>query len=119
MDKTEVAKAFLLFCGEEGAEVTYEGLLDQGIETVKRNLKANADETETRLCYLAAAVAYRQYVNITAPRDKVACTFAGTIAENTDATQKLETAKLILECHYANCIDLLKEQDFVFVAVKG
>ena len=54
---------------------------------------------------------------ITAARDRAACTFAGTVAQNTDGSQKLRFAELLVQAYENLCHALLEEKSFLFLAV--
>ena len=91
--------------------------LDEAVLEVQQALKDGADEDDARLNWLAAAVAFLRYTEITAARDRAACTFAGTIAQNTDAAQKLEFAGLLVQAYRRLCRSLLEDETFLFQTV--
>ena len=95
MVQNQIRSLFLLFAGEEELP----------------------DEDDARLNWLAAAVAFLRYTEITAARDRAACTFAGTIAQNTDAAQKLEFAGLLVQAYRRLCRSLLEDETFLFQTV--
>lgn len=85
MSDEQITLLFGLFAGEDVLAETYESILTMAAEEVRQQLLPGADEMDARLCYLAAAVAFLRYTEITAARDRATCTFAGTVAQNTDA----------------------------------
>ena len=85
MVQNQIRSLFLLFAGEEELPDAVQPVLDEAVLEVQQALKDGADEDDARLNWLAAAVAFLRYTEITAARDRAACTFAGTIAQNTDA----------------------------------
>lgn len=117
MNQEQVALLFGLFAGEDTLAEPYGAVLEMAVQEVKQALKADADETDARLCYLAAAVAFQRYTEITAARDRAACTFAGTIAQNTDAAQKLAFAQSLVWAYRGLCRSLLEDETFAFQAV--
>ena len=54
---------------------------------------------------------------VPAARDRAACTFAGTIVQNTDAAQKLEFAGLLVQAYRRLCRSLLEDETFLFQTV--
>lgn len=117
MNQEQIALLFGLFAGPEVLAESYTAVLEMAAQEVRQSLKAEADETDARLCYLAAALGFLRYTEITAARDRAACTFAGTIAQNTDASQKLSFARLLVQAYRGLCRSLLEDEDFVFQAV--
>ena len=119
MVQNQIRSLFLLFAGEEELPDAVQPVLDEAVLEVQQALKDGADEDDARLNWLAAAVAFLRYTEITAARDRAACTFAGTIAQNTDAAQKLEFAGLLVQAYRRLCRSLLEDETFLFQAVLG
>ena len=119
MVQNQIRSLFLLFAGEEELPDAVQPVLDEAVLEVQQALKAGADEDDARLNWLAAAVAFLRYTEITAARDRAACTFAGTIAQNTDAAQKLEFAGLLVQAYRRLCRSLLEDETFLFQTVSG
>ena len=109
MNESQIALLFGLFAGSDVDTGKYQSLLELAVE--------DADESDARLNYLAAAVALVHYTELTAPRDRTACTFAGTIAQNTDAAQKLAFAQTFAAGCRTMCRDLLLDDTFQFFTV--
>ena len=78
MVQNQIRSLFLLFAGEEELPDAVQPVLDEAVLEVQQALKDGADEDDARLNWLAAAVAFLRYTEITAARDRAACTFAGT-----------------------------------------
>ena len=114
MVQNQIRSLFLLFAGEEELPDAVQPVLDEAVLEVQQALKDGADEDDARLNWLAAAVAFLRY---TAARDRAACTFAGTIAQNTDAAQKLEFAGLLVQAYRRLCRSLLEDETFLFQTV--
>ena len=106
MSETQIALLFGLFAGEEVLPEMYQSILNMAAQEVKQMLISEDSQTDTRLNYLAAAVAFLRYTEITAARDRAACTIAGTIAQNTDAAQKLIFAKELVNAYRELCREL-------------
>ena len=117
MDEEKVTTLFSLFVDEDGAAEDYAAVITISMQEVTQQLLEDADETDARLCYLAAAVALLRYTEITAARDRAACTFAGTIAQNTDASQKLSFAQALVSGYRSLCRSLLEDEFFSFQAI--
>lgn len=117
MNEEQIALLFGLFAGETVLASSYTAVLQMAKQEVRQALKAEADETDARLCYLAAAVALLRYTEITAARDRTACTFAGTIAQNTDGEQKHAFALRLVAAYRNLCRELLEDETFLFQAV--
>lgn len=117
MVQNQIRSLFLLFAGEEELPDAVQPVLDEAVLEVQQALKDGADEDDARLNWLAAAVAFLRYTEITAARDQAACTFAGTIAQNTDAAQKLEFAGLLVQAYRRLCRSLLEDETFLFQTV--
>ena len=117
MVQNQIRSLFLLFAGEEELPDAVQPVLDEAVLEVQQALKDGADEDDARLNWLAAAVAFLRYTEITAARYRAACTFAGTIVQNTDAAQKLEFAGLLVQAYRRLCRSLLEDETFLFQTV--
>ena len=113
MVQNQIRSLFLLFAGEEELPDAVQPVLDEAVLEVQQALKDGADEDDARLNWLA----FLRYTEITAARDRAACTFAGTIAQNTDAAQKLEFAGLLVQAYHRLCRSLLEDETFLFQTV--
>ena len=114
MEQAQIAHLFGLFAGDDTLGETYGAVLETAVLEVEQALRPDADAADARLNWLAAAVGYTQ---ITAARDRAACTFAGTVAQNTDGSQKLRFAELLVQAYENLCHALLEEKSFLFLAV--
>lgn len=117
MNEDQVNLLFGLFAGEDVVPEDYPELVEMAIEEVEEALLPDADVTDGKLCFLAGAVAALRYTQITAARDQTACTYAGGIAQNTDAVQKLKFAYELVEAYRRLCRHLLRDDAFAFRAV--
>ena len=94
MEQAQIARLFGLFAGDDTLGETYGAVLET-----------------------AVLVGFLRYTQITAARDRAACTFAGTVAQNTDGSQKLRFAELLVQAYENLCHALLEEKSFLFLAV--
>ena len=113
MNESQIALLFGLFAGSDVDTGEYQSLLELAVTEVRQALREDADESDARLNYLAAAVALVHYTELTAPRDRTAC----TIAQNTDAAQKLAFAQTFAAGCRTMCRDLLLDDTFQFFTV--
>ena len=86
MQYESIKDLFLLYAGQPAAQ-HYETLIPAAIQEVERMLLPMADPGDPRLEQLAAALCNQRLQELEAPRDRAACTYAGTIAQQTDSTQ--------------------------------
>ena len=70
MNMEQVALLFGLFAGPDVVAEEYTPILTMAVQEVPQGLLPDADETDARLCYLAAAVALLRYTEMTAARDR-------------------------------------------------
>lgn len=106
-------RSLLLYAGQPAAQ-HYETLIPAAIQEVERMLLPMADPGDPRLEQLAAALCNQRLQELEAPRDRAACTYAGTIAQQTDSTQKLAAADRLVQDTKARCRDLLRDDTFAF-----
>ena len=118
MSLETIHSLFCLFSGEEDSHA-FAPLITTAVQEVQQQLREDADETDIRLCYLAASIAHLRYTQICGARDYPFATFAGNIARVADSSQKLSFAEKLVMAYQRLCRDLLKNQDFVFFAVGG
>ena len=114
MEQAQIARLFGLFAGDDTLGETYGAVLETAVLEVEQALRPDADAADA---WLAAAVGFLRYTQITAARDRAACTFAGTVAQNTDGSQKLRFAELLVQAYENLCHALLEEKSFLFLAV--
>lgn len=116
MNMQMIGSLFTLFSGEDDVQ-RYMPLLMTAVHEVTGKLRSDADVTEVRLCYLAAAIANLRYTQMHGAREKALATYAGTIARQSDAEQQVCFAGRLVHSYRALCSDLLRDEDFVFVGV--
>ena len=118
MDMERVAALFTLFSGETDVE-TYQPVIDASAREVRQMLRKDADETDVRLTYLAAAIANQHYTELCGAREKALATFAGTIARQNDASQQLYFAKQLVYSYQTLCASLVVTPEFQFRTIGG
>ncbi len=116
MNMEMIVSLFRLFSGEQDTEL-HMPLLVTAVHEVTARLRTEADTSEARLCYLAAAVANLRYTQMYGARDRALATYAGTIARQSDASQQLDFAVQLVRSYYGLCSDLLRDDAFVFAGV--
>lgn len=118
MNLQMIGSLFTLFSGEEDQN-KYLPLLMTAVHEVRAQLVPDADGSEVRLCYLAAAIANLRFTQMYGAREKALATYAGTIARQSDGAQQLRFAMHLVQSYRALCRDLLRDEEFVFVGVRG
>jgi len=112
MDIDEAKKVFELFTGEENGE-EYFMILSLAVYETETMLRPEADPTDARLNYLAAAIAYYRVQQILAARERAAVTYAGKVLKESQ-NSAYEYSKLLLRDYMQICGDLIKPQNFIF-----
>ncbi|MBR1555901.1 MAG: hypothetical protein IJ644_11005 [Oscillospiraceae bacterium] len=118
MNMQMIYSLFRLFSGEQDTQ-KYMPLLTTAMQEVKASLRNPEDETEVRLCYLAAAVANLRYTQMFGAREKALATYAGTAARQSDPSHQIHFAEQLVHSYKALCSDLVQEKDFFFAGVRG
>ncbi len=112
-----ISSLFVLFSGETDSR-RYLPLITAAVYEVMQQLRPEADGSEARLCYLAAAVANLRYVQMFGARETALATYAGNVTRNSDFSH-IRFAKQLVLSYRRLCTDLLKEEDFVFTGIRG
>lgn len=118
MNMQMISSLFSLFSGEKDVSACLP-LLMAAVEEVRQELRAEAELTDVRLCYLAAAVANLRYTQMYGAQTKVLATYAGTIARQNDTTQQQQFAAQLVDSYRALCAPLLRDRAFVFSGIRG
>ncbi|MBR3630986.1 MAG: hypothetical protein IKN55_11035 [Oscillospiraceae bacterium] len=117
MDMKMIGGLFTLFSGETDV-CGYLPLLNLAAAEVRRALREGADETDVRLCYLAAAVANLRYRQIWGTRAGVTAVYAGTVPAAPDCV-KDDMAYRLVAAYKAVCRDMLRDETFFFIGIGG
>ena len=117
MDMQMIGGLFTLFSGETDVS-GYLPLLSLAAAEVRRALRDGADETDVRLCYLAAAVANLRYQEIWGIRGGETAVYAGNIAAAPDGVRG-SMAERLVSAYRAACAELLRDETFFFIGTGG
>ncbi|MDE5754172.1 MAG: hypothetical protein K2H89_06510 [Oscillospiraceae bacterium] len=118
MNMQVITSLFSLFSGENDTD-HFLPILTTACEEVTSILRESADTSETRLCYLVAAVANLRYTEIYGARENALATYAGTIARESDATHQLHFAQQLVKSYQGLCRDLIRDSGAFLFSVKG
>lgn len=118
MNMQMIGSLFALFSGEQDVQ-KFLPLLMTAVQEVMQELREDADGSEVRLCYLAAAIANLRYTQMYGAQEKALATYAGTIARQSDSDQQLRFAKQLVYSYRSLCADLIRDTDFVFYGIRG
>lgn len=116
MDIENVKSLFVLFSSQSDTE-TYLPLINSAISEVTYSLRDDADPSDTRLEYFAAAIANLRYTQILAAKDKIIHTKNGDLAANGNGSQQLEFAYALVREYRVLVYTLLNDGDFAFFGV--
>ena len=116
MNIESVKSLFRLFSGEDGEENA--PLIELAAGEVGRMLIPDADSSDVRLDFLAAAVAYYRMARIKASRDRTQVTYAGKMLKNGEGSP-CEAAAGLLREYMQLCSDLISSKTFVFAGYSG
>ena len=117
MELTFVMTIFSMLSHQSGTE--YLPLIQLSVMEVSRGLKADTDKNDSRLGYLAGAIANLRYVELECVREKQILTVSGGVAVNSGTSERYELAKKIVSEYKRLCVDLLGDSDFAFFGTKG
>ena len=117
MDISDITEIFELFTGEENG-IEYFRIINLAMYETGMMLRPDADRTDTRLNYLAAAIAYYRFQQILAARERAAVTYAGKVLKESQNTA-YEYSKLLMKDYMQICSDLIKPQGFIFSSFSG
>ena len=117
MDISDITEIFELFTGEENG-IEYFRIINLAMYETGMMLRPDADRTDTRLNYLAAAIAYYMFQQILAARERAAVTYAGKVLKESQNTA-YEYSKLLMKDYMQICSDLIKPQGFIFSSFSG
>lgn len=117
MDLNKIGGLFTLLSGETDVSGCLP-LLELSAAEVRRGLREDADETDLRLCWFAAALANLRYRQICGARDGVLATYAGTVGDAPDSS-KMSFAERLASSYRGMCRDLLRDEAFCFLGTGG
>lgn len=117
MDLNRIGALFTLLSGERDVTGNLP-LLEMSAAEVRRALREDADETDLRLCWFAAAIANLRYQQICGARDGALATYAGTAGNVQDGVKKSFAERLAVS-YRRTCRDLLRDEAFCFLGTGG
>ena len=113
MNIEKIRTLFTLFSGEDVLD-TYVPLITLAVDEVNRMLLPNADSTDVRLDFLAAAIANNRLQKIKNARDRSEITFAGKML-SADRGSLIYSEKLVSD-YLQLCSELINSKTFIFSA---
>ncbi|MDE5884812.1 MAG: hypothetical protein K2H29_07050 [Oscillospiraceae bacterium] len=113
-----ITSLFSFFTGEADPD-QFLPLLTASIQEVRSVLLENADESDTRLCYLVASVANLRYTEIHGARENCLATYAGTISRESDSAQRMRFAQQLVRSYQTLCRDLIQNADAFLISTRG
>ena len=94
MDVDAALKIFEIFTGQRNGE-EYFRIINLAVYETGMMLRPGADQTDTRLNFLAAAIAYYRVQQIFAARERAAVTYAGKVLKESQ-NSAYEYSKLLV-----------------------
>ena len=76
-------------------------------------LLPDADDTDIRLNFLSAAIAFYRLQQIMAARERAECTYAGKVLRESQ-NSAYDYSKRLLRDYFQICNDLLSSKNFIF-----
>ena len=113
MTYNSVHEIFVILSGEES--VDYRPIIELAIDEVERMLLPDADDTDSRLNYLAGSLANYRYHQAICSRENSAVTYAGQM-KKTQADASISYAEKLFHDYMRLCKDLVKYDDFIFIS---
>lgn len=114
MNIESVKSLFELFSGESQEE--YLPLEELAVAEVEKMLLPDADPTDIRLNFLAAALANYRLSQIKASRDRTKVTYAGKML---DPSAGVNSAAGLLRDYLQLCSSLIRPRTFIFGSFSG
>ena len=112
MDIQKVTALFELFTGtHNGTE--YQQIILLAMYETRIMLLPDADDSDVRLNFLSAAIAFYRLQQIMAARERAEFTYAGKVLKESQNTA-YEYSKKLLRDYFQICSDLLYSQNFIF-----
>lgn len=115
MNIESVKTLFCLFSGEDHTE-QYTPVIRLAMTETEKILRPDADMSDIRLDFLAAAMAHYRVRQLHASQDRSRYTYAGKMAASVQA-HDLVCAEKLLRDYYSMCSDLIVPQTFFFMGV--
>lgn len=116
MNLQQTAPIFTLFSGETDT-ASLQPLLHGAIEEVRGMLRADADETDERLTYLAAAIANLRHSQMLAAQQTKVYTNAGSAPKADGSGNRPLFAQSLADAYLNAAAPLLRDDRFVFSVI--
>lgn len=116
MTLQQVAPIFILFSGEK-MKAELQPLLQSAITEVRGMLRADADETDERLAFLAAAIANLRHSQMLAAQQTKIYTSAGSAPKADGSGKRPLFAQALAQAYLKYAAPLLRDDDFVFSVI--
>ena len=114
MNIESVKSLFELFSGE--SQEDYLPLVELAVSEVEGMLFPDADITDIRLAFLAAAIANYRLSRINASRDRTKVTYAGKML---DSSGTQNSAASLLKDYLQLCSSIIRPKTFIFAGFSG
>ena len=113
----KVLQLFALFANLSTAD-PWRGIAEAAIAQTERECRPDADRSDLRLCYYAAALANWQYRQIIAAQGALSPTYAGAVPAQRDDSAPCTLAQRLVLAYRAAAADLLRDSSFLFRGVR-
>lgn len=118
--EAKVMQLFALFANLETTD-PWRGIAEAAIAQADAECKPDADRSDLRLCYYAAAIANLQYRRCIAAQGAISPTYAGSVKAKRDDTAPCTLAERLAIAYREAAADLLRgnaHDSFVFRGIR-
>ena len=116
MNLQQVAPIFILFSGERDT-AKFQPLLRSAVLEVRAMLRADADVSDERLTYLAAAIANLRHSQMLCAQQTKLYTAAGSVPKSDGSGNRPVFAQALRDAYLRAAAPLLRDDSFLFAAV--
>ncbi len=116
MNTEKITSLFLLFSGEESAE-EFEPIIDLAVRLTEKMLNSEADKSDVRVDFLAAALANYHVQQLKSAHDRTTAAFTGKMLTNGE--NSVGYAQKLLRDHMQLCSDIIKPKSFIFAGISA
>ena len=117
MNTEKITSLFLLFSGGESAE-EFEPIIDLAVRITEKMLNSEADKSDVRADFLAAALANYHVQQLKSAHDRTTAAFTGKMLTNGE-NSALGYAQKLLRDHMQLCSDIIKPKSFIFAGISA
>ena len=111
----DVTELFSIYSGVT-EPLPYMPLILSAVNEIECRLKNEEFSSDKRIVACCAALANLRYCEATAARDGLSHTYAGNVAQNHNASEKISLALALWKASESACHSLLTDEDFTFIA---